>query len=130
MILLEGSIHRLKMDFNNKVLQLKMRKVDIIEKIDNLYTRLSEINKELVMKDETVKYTIEDRVENPMNIYNVTDDEIEAYRQELVQREIDEKNTKKSGAKKKKGAAETEKERAEAEKKMSDDKKRADASGN
>ena len=130
MILLEGSIHRLKMDFNNKVLQLKMRKVDIIEKVDNLYTRLSEINKELVMKDATVKYTIEDRVENPMNIYNVTDDEIEAYRQELVQREIDEKNTKKSGAKKKKGAAETEKERAEAEKKMSDDKKRADASGN
>ena len=53
MILLEGSIHRLKMDFNNKVLQLKMRKVDIIEKVDNLYSRLSEINKELGMQDET-----------------------------------------------------------------------------
>jgi len=129
MILLEGSIHRLKMDFNNKVLQLKMRKVDIIEKVDNLYSRLSEINKELGMQDETVKYVIDDKVENPMNVYNVTDEEIEAYRLELIQRDIEEKNAKKTGNKKKKGAAETEKERQEAEKKLADEKKKADEAG-
>ena len=30
MVLLEGSIHRLKVDFNNKILELKHRKKDII----------------------------------------------------------------------------------------------------
>jgi hypothetical protein len=127
MILLEGSIHRLKMDFNSKVLQLKMRKVDIIEKVGNLYSRLSEIKKELGVQDETVKYSIDDKVENPNNVYTVTDEEIEAYRLELIQRDIDEKAKHKTGGKGKgKKAADTEKERQEAEKKLADDKKKAD----
>lgn len=112
MILLEGSIHKLKMDFNDKVQHLKMRKVEIIEKVDNLYSRLSEINKELAMPDETVKYLIDDKVENPNHIYLLTDEDIEAYRLELIQRDIDEKAKHKTGGKGKgKKAAETEKER-------------------
>jgi hypothetical protein len=87
------------MDFNSKVLQLKMRKVDIIEKVGNLYSRLSEINKELGVQDETVKYSIDDKVENPNNVYTVTDEEIEAYRLELIQRDIDEKAKHKTGGK-------------------------------
>lgn len=37
MILLEGSIHKLKVDFNQKVYHLKLRKVKIIEEADTLY---------------------------------------------------------------------------------------------
>lgn len=110
MILLEGSIHKLKIDFNKKVYELKIRKVKIIEDVDDLYTRLSEINKELNQPEETVKYSIDSRVEDPDRLFDVKDEEIEAYREELKQRELDEKTTKKGG-KKKKNAAELEKEK-------------------
>lgn len=73
MILLESSIHNIKVKFNDKVHELRKRKVVIIENVDNLYTRLSEINKDLGCDDETVKYYIDDEVENPAKKYTVDD---------------------------------------------------------
>ena len=40
MILLEGSIHKLKVDFNKKITELKDRKREIIERVKKLNTRL------------------------------------------------------------------------------------------
>ena len=74
MILLESSIHNIKVKFNDKVHELRKRKVDIIGKVDELYGRLSEINKELNLADETVKFTIDDKVENPAKMYTVDDE--------------------------------------------------------
>lgn len=73
MILLESSIHNIKVKFNDKVHELRKRKVVIIDNVDHLYQRLSEINKELGMGDETVKYVIDDKVENPAKMYTVDD---------------------------------------------------------
>ncbi len=40
MVLLEGSIHKLKVDFNKKISELKGRKRDIIDRVKKLNTRL------------------------------------------------------------------------------------------
>jgi len=101
MILLESSIHNIKVKFNDKVHELRKRKVVIIESVDSLYSRLSEINKELGLGDETVKFFIDDKVENPAKMYTVDDDQIEAYREELKRREEEEKNKNKGAGKKK-----------------------------
>lgn len=47
MVLLEGSIHKLKVDFNNKILDLKHKKTAIIQNITQMNTRISQINKVL-----------------------------------------------------------------------------------
>ena len=106
MILLESSINSIKVKFNAKVDQLHKRKVHIIENVDLLYERLAEINKELGLGDETVKFTIDEKYENPANIYNVDDDQIEAYREELKRREEEERNKNKAGKKKRPDQAE------------------------
>lgn len=74
MILLESSIHNIKVKFNDKVHELRKRKVAIIETVDNLYGRLSEINKELSLGDESVKFSIDDKVENPYKMFTVDDE--------------------------------------------------------
>ena len=48
MVLLEGSIHKLKVDFNQKIQELKIRKKDIVQHVLTLNQRLKEINSELV----------------------------------------------------------------------------------
>lgn len=40
MVLLEGSIHKLKVDFNKKISELKVRKREIIERVKKLNGRL------------------------------------------------------------------------------------------
>ena len=54
MILLEGSIHKIKVDFNIKVSDLKVRKQDIISTVKRLYERLDTINEELGTPEELV----------------------------------------------------------------------------
>lgn len=44
MVLLEGSIHKLKVDFNKKISEMKVSKRDIIDRVKALNTRLSVIN--------------------------------------------------------------------------------------
>jgi len=125
MILLEGSIHKIKVDFNIKVSDLKVRKQDIISSVKRLYERLKVINEELGTPEELILPQIDEKVEYPEKEFNVTDGDIEKYREELKQREIDAKTKDKGpggGAKgrKKQTQAEAEKEakqKAEAEKK-------------
>lgn len=100
MIFLESSIHNIKVKFNDKVHELRKRKVVIIESVDELYGRLAEINKELNLADETVKYKIDEKDENPNKIFTVGDKEINEYREELKRREEEEKNKNKAGKKK------------------------------
>jgi tRNA uridine 5-carbamoylmethylation protein Kti12 len=40
MVLLEGSIHKLKVDFNKKISELKVRKREIIDRVKKLNSRL------------------------------------------------------------------------------------------
>ena len=47
MVLLEGSIHKLKIDFNKKIQELKLRKREIVDRVKKLNVRLKEINGEL-----------------------------------------------------------------------------------
>jgi hypothetical protein len=52
MVLLEGSIHKLKVDFNQKIQELKIRKKEIVDHVLKLNERLTEINTELGVKEE------------------------------------------------------------------------------
>jgi len=123
MILLEGSIHKIKVDFNIKVNDLRVRKQDIISQVKRLYERLGNINEELGTPETLVLPKIDEKVEYPEKDFNVTDSDIENYRNDLKQREIDAKQKDKgTGGKKKKQqqaeAAEKEaKAKADAEKK-------------
>jgi len=103
MILLEGSIHKIKVDFNIKVNDLRVRKNDIISTVKSLYERLAIINTELGTPEKLVLPVIDEKVEYPEKAFNVTDADIENYRTDLKQREIDSKQKDKGqGAKKKK----------------------------
>ena len=127
MILLEGSIHKIKVDFNIKVNDLRVRKQDIISNVKRLYERLANINGELGTPEELVLPVIDEKVEYPEKAFTVTDGDIEKYREEIKQREIEDKNKNKNtgGAKKKKQqAADAEKE---AKAKQEADKKAAKA---
>ena len=105
MILLEGSIHKIKVDFNIKVNDLRVRKQDIISTVKELYARLDLINGQLGTPETLVLPTIDEKVEYPEKDFNVTDKDIENYRAELKQRELDAKQKNQNqGAKKKKQA--------------------------
>ena len=123
MILLEGSIHKIKVDFNIKVNDLRVRKQDIISKVKRLYERLDVINSELGTPEKLILPVIDEKVEYPEKDFNVTDQDIENYRSDLKQREIDAKAASKNqggNKRKNKAAQDAEKEakaKAEADKK-------------
>lgn len=83
MVLLEGSIHKLKVDFNQKVQELKLRKKDIIDHVQVLNERLTEINKELDSKEELFVPTIDWESEYPEKNFDIKDSEIEDYKLKL-----------------------------------------------
>lgn len=41
MVLLEGSIHKLKVDFNNKILDMKNKKLLIINRVEEINVRIT-----------------------------------------------------------------------------------------
>ena len=88
---MEGSIHKIKVDFNIKVNDLRVRKQDIINNVKRLYERLETINKELETPEELILPQIDEKVEYPEKDFNVTDQDIEDFRGVLKQREIDSK---------------------------------------
>jgi hypothetical protein len=47
MVLLEGSINKLKVDFNKKIQELKLRKREIIDRVKKLNVRIGEVNTDL-----------------------------------------------------------------------------------
>ena len=79
MILLEGSIHKLKVDFNTKINELKVRKKDIIARVEELHGRLRTINEELGTPEELILPTIDEAVECPQKFFDINDQELEAY---------------------------------------------------
>ncbi len=52
MVLLEGSIHKLKVDFNNKILDLKHKKIEIIETVKTMNNRIEQINQVLEVEEK------------------------------------------------------------------------------
>lgn len=77
MVLLEGSIHKLKVDFNQKIQELKVRKKDIVDHVIMLNTRLSGINSELIIEEELFVPQIDKNVEYPENFFEIKDEDIE-----------------------------------------------------
>jgi hypothetical protein len=73
MILLQGSIHKLKVDFNQKIQELKIRKKQICEHVGKLNGRLTDINDELGVKEDLVVPSIDIADEYPENFYECTD---------------------------------------------------------
>ena len=64
MILLEGSIHKIKVDFNIKVNDLRIRKQDIISKVKGLYETVEKINGELGTPEQLVLPQIDEKVDS------------------------------------------------------------------
>lgn len=71
MVLLEGSIHKLKVDFNKKISELKMRKREIIDRVKSLNTRLRQINTDLNDNTDLFEPTIDEAVEYPEKFFEV-----------------------------------------------------------
>ena len=80
MVLLEGSIHKLKVDFNQKIQELKISKKDIVQHVLTLNQRLKEINNELGQTEGLFEPTIDKESEYPENYFEITDDDIKLYK--------------------------------------------------
>ena len=80
MVLLEGSIHKLKVDFNQKIQELKIRKKEIVDHISGLNKRLGEINGELGIKEEPFVPKIDMDTEYPENFFEIKDEDIEEFK--------------------------------------------------
>lgn len=65
MVLLEGSIHKLKVDFNNKILDLKHKKKDIIAQVESMNARIAQINNVLAVQEELFLPKIDEKSEYP-----------------------------------------------------------------
>jgi hypothetical protein len=76
MVLLQGSIHKLKVDFNQKIQELKIRKKEIVDHVLGLNTRLETINQELSVKEDLFVPNIDKTVEYPENFFEIKDDDI------------------------------------------------------
>lgn len=79
MVLLQASIHRLKLDFDQKIDDLKLRKKQIVEHVTVVNKRLKEINEELGVSDALTVPVIDHEVEYPENFFNTNDEEVEQY---------------------------------------------------
>jgi hypothetical protein len=79
MVLLQASIHRLKLDFDQKIDDLKIRKKQIVEHVTTVNKRLVEINDELGVSEVMTVPFIDEEVEYPENHFHTTDTEVEAY---------------------------------------------------
>jgi hypothetical protein len=65
MILLENSIYKLKCDFNQKVSELKVRKKQIIDRVDFLNKRLTVLNEDLGVHENLFYPIIDEELEYP-----------------------------------------------------------------
>ena len=77
MILLEGSIHKLKLDFNKKISDLRIRKQDNIADIKRKFERLRVINDKLGdSSDDLILPTIDETTEFPEKFFDVSSEDI------------------------------------------------------
>ena len=105
MVLLEGSIHKLKVDFNKKISELKVNKREIIDRVKRLNLRLRQINTDLGDNSELFEPTIDEAVEYPEKFFEVQDKDIEAFRKIKADREKAAAAAQKKGFGSKKAAA-------------------------
>jgi len=103
MVLLEGSIHKLKVDFNQKIQELKIRKKEIVEHVVHLNSRLTEINTELTIDENMFVPSIDKNVEYPENFFEIKDEDIATFK---ILLEKEKEAAKKKGKKKAKAAEE------------------------
>lgn len=96
MVLLEGSIHKLKVDFNKKIQELKSRKKEIIDRVRKLNGRLGEINGDLGENVELFEPTIDENAEYPEKFFDVNDNDIESFRKQKLEKQRAEAAAKKS----------------------------------
>lgn len=80
MVLLEGSIHKLKVDFNQKIQELKVRKKEIVDTVVSINQRITVINTELGVKEDLIVPQIDKDAEYPENFFEITDNDIDNYR--------------------------------------------------
>lgn len=80
MVLLEGSIHKLKVDFNQKIQELKVRKKEIVENVTKINGRIHEINEELGNKEDLIIPKIDKETEYPENFFEISDKDINNYK--------------------------------------------------
>jgi len=80
MVLLEGSIHKLKVDFNQKIQELKVRKKEIVDHVTEINSRLSVINEELGVKETLVKPCLDKEAEYPENFFEINDKDIKLFK--------------------------------------------------
>lgn len=71
MVLLEGSIHKLKVDFNKKIQELKIRKREIIDRVKKLNGKIKGINEELGENMELFEPSIDEAVEYPEKFFDI-----------------------------------------------------------
>jgi hypothetical protein len=121
MILLEGSIHKLKLDFNKRIIDLRIRKKQHKSEIENKNERIHQINDKLGLKETLFAPTIDEKIEEPENFFLVSDKEVSNYKVELKAREdaAKNKNTGKSNKKK-----QEEKNKEDAKKKQAEEEKK------
>lgn len=74
MILLEGSIHKLKLDFNKRISDLRIRKQESIAQISKKQARLKVINERLDTPEELFLPTIDETVEYPEKFFNINEE--------------------------------------------------------
>jgi hypothetical protein len=93
MVLLEASIYKLKMDFNTKIQELKLRKKEILTRVEVLYSRIGAINEDLHTPEELVLPKINEAIEYPQKFFEVNDKDIDEFKVIKAERE-----SKKGGA--------------------------------
>ena len=95
MVLLEGSIHKLKVDFNQKIQELKIRKKEIVDHVLKLNERLTVINTELGVKEELYQPSIDKDLEYPENFFEIKDSDIDEFKSKLEAEKLKAKGTTK-----------------------------------
>lgn len=84
MVLLEGSIHKLKVDFNQKIQELKVRKKDICDHVVGINKRIGDINSELKIDEEMFVPIIDKETEYPENFFEIQDQDITDYKNKIA----------------------------------------------
>ena len=128
MVLLEASIYKLKMDFNTKIQELKLRKKEILTRVEVLYSRIGAINEDLSTPEELVLPKINEAIEYPQKFFEVNDKDIDEYKVIKADREAKgSKGNQKMTQKQKKEAEKKEKEATAAKDAAIAEKKKAAA---
>jgi len=79
MFLLYEILYNSKKEFNDKLVNLRRNKMEIIEKINKYNARLKEIDAELEVTQEYYTPTLDEAVEYPEKAYEISDEQVTEY---------------------------------------------------